>query len=128
MSVLRLSFAALLFAGALLPVQSAYADASKWGAIAIETKKAEKEPFYGIGGDDTEQAASDTAVSECTKAGGEECKTIVTYEQCGALAVDGKGNAGWGKAPSKKDAETGALKACEGGDCTIAISDCTSDE
>ncbi|WP_196501991.1 DUF4189 domain-containing protein [Aestuariivirga litoralis] len=128
MTSLRLSLAALLFVGALMPSQFAFADASKWGAIAIDTKKAEKEPYYGIGGDDTEAAASDTAVAQCKEAGGEECKTIVTYEQCGALAVDGKGNAGWGKAPTKKDAESGALNACKEGDCTIAVSDCTSDE
>lgn len=129
MTGLRFSLAALLLISTILPASVARADDPyKWGAIAVDTKKAEKEPAYGVGGDDTEKAASDTALDECKKAGGEQCQTIVTYEKCGALAIDGKGNAGWGKAPTKKDAESGALKACEGGDCTIAVSDCNSDQ
>jgi len=129
MTGLRLSLAALFLASALAPATIARAeDAYKWGAIAIDTKKAEKEPFWGTGGADTEKDASDEAAKNCTDAGGETCQTIVTYQQCGALAVDGKGNAGWGKAPTKKDAETGALSACKDGDCQIAKSDCTTDE
>ncbi|MDE2385550.1 MAG: DUF4189 domain-containing protein [Alphaproteobacteria bacterium] len=129
MSFSRVSLAALIFAISLLPAPAAHADDtqdSKWGAIAIDTKKAEKAPYYGVGGDDTEDAASETAMKNCKEAGGEQCKTIVTYEACGALAVDGKGTAGWGKAPTKKDAEMQALSGCKEDACQIVVSDCNT--
>ena len=80
-----------LLSTATLP---AVADSYKWGALSLDTEKAEKEPYYGVGGGDTEKEAGDIAVDECTKAGGAQCTLAVTYEQCGALAVSGKGEAG----------------------------------
>ncbi len=105
----------------------AMADSYKWGALSLDTEKAEKEPYYGVGGADTEKEAGDIAVSECTKAGGKQCTLAVTYQQCGALAVSGKGEAGWGKAPTKKDAETQALSGCKGDACSIVVSDCNAE-
>ena len=95
----------------LITGTAAVAEATKWGAIAVDTQKAEKEPAWGTGGADTEQEAIDIAVKFCTDEGGAVCKAIVSYEQCGALAVDGKGEAGWGKSPTKAGAEKQALSA-----------------
>lgn len=120
----RFVFALSLFA---VPTIPASADSYKWGALSLDTEKAEKEPFYGVGGADTEKEAGDIAVEECTKAGGTTCTLAVTYEQCGALAVSGKGEAGWGKAPTKKEAEKQALEGCKGDSCSVVVSDCNAE-
>lgn len=101
-----------------------FAAETKWGALALDTEKAEREPYYGVGGADTEQEAIDAAMGFCKDAGGVACKSMVTYEQCGALAVSGKGSAGWAKAATKADAEANAVKACEDAECKVATSDC----
>ena len=106
-------------------MSSALADDSKWGVIALDTEKAEREPYYGVGGGDTEQEATDAAMGFCKEAGGVECKPLVSYEQCGALAVTGKGTAGWGKDTTKDLAEAQALKGCDDAEnCKIVVSDC----
>ncbi len=117
-------FGFLLLAAASVPALS---DSYKWGALSLDTEKAEKEPYYGVGGADTEKEAGDIAIDECTKAGGAKCTLAVTYEQCGALAVSGKGEAGWGKAPTKKDAEAEALQGCKGDSCSVVVSDCNDE-
>lgn len=124
MSLKPYIFALAMLAAATAP---AVADSYKWGALSLDTEKAEKEPFYGVGGADTEKEAGDIAVEECTKAGGVKCTLAVTYEQCGALAVSGKGEAGWGKAPAKKDAEKQALEGCKGDSCSVVVSDCNAE-
>ena len=96
----------------------------KWGALAIDTEKAEAEPFYGVGGGDTEQQASDNALSFCKEDGAKECRVLVTYQQCGALAVTGKGDFGWGMAPTKEDAEKQSLLGCKSAECKVVVSDC----
>ena len=100
----------------------AYAD--DWGAIAIDTQKAEESPYYGVGGGDTEKEAVDNAFNFCVEAGGKKCKAIVSFQQCGALAVSGKGDAGWAKAATKKNAEVQALTACQNDACQVLVSDC----
>ena len=126
---MNISFKPVVFALSLLAVSTvpAFADTYKWGALSLDTEKAEKEPFYGVGGADTEKEAGDIAVEECTKAGGAKCTLAVTYEQCGALAVSGNGEAGWGKAPTKKDAEKQALEGCKGNSCSVVVSDCNAE-
>ena len=111
----------------LITATSAVAETTKWGAIAVDTQKAEKEPAWGTGGAETEQDAIDIAVKFCTDEGGAVCKAMVSYEQCGALAVDGKGEAGWGKSPTKAGAEKQALAGCCAGDCTVVTSDCNAE-
>ena len=124
MHLKKLVFAGLALAIFVGPVA---AETTKWGALALDTAKAEKEPYYGIGGADTEKEAGDIAVQECTKAGGAQCTLATTYEQCGAIAVSGKGEAGWGKAPTKKDAEAQALQGCKGDSCSVVVSDCNAE-
>ncbi len=115
-----------IFVALFLCATSASAETYKWGAIALDTQKAEKEPAWGVGGGDTEQEATDNAMKFCVDAGGAVCKAAVTYEQCGALAVDGKGNAGWGKTPTKTETEQQALKGCGADDCKVVTSDCNA--
>ena len=105
----------------------ASAETFKWGAIALDTQKAEKEPAWGTGGGDTEKEATDNAMKFCVEAGGKVCKAAVTYEQCGALAVDGKGDAGWGKSATKAGAEKQALEGCGKDGCSVLTSDCNNE-
>jgi hypothetical protein len=98
--------------------------AAGWGALALDTEKAERSPYYGVGGGDTEQEAIDNAMKFCQEAGGKACKSLVTYEQCGALAVSGTGDAGWGKAPTKIQAEAQAIAGCQNDQCKVVSSDC----
>lgn len=121
MSVIRPS--AIVLALCLSAV-TAQAGETAWGAIAIDTEKAERDPYYGVGGADTEKEASATALGFCKDAGGVTCKTIVTYQACGALSVNGNGTAGWGTAATKAEAEAGANKACDDETCAIVVSDC----
>jgi hypothetical protein len=124
MSLKPFVFAISLLAATVIP---AFADSYKWGALSLDTEKAEKEPYYGVGGGDTEKEAGDFAVEECTKAGGAKCTLAVTYEQCGALAVSGKGEAGWGKSDTKSGAEKQALEGCKGDSCSVVVSDCNDE-
>ena len=102
----------------------AFARDATWGALALDTAKAEKAPAYGVGGADTEEEASSIAMDFCEKAEGVSCKVAVTYEKCGALAVSGKGEAGWGKSDSKDGAEEQAMEACAADACDVVVSDC----
>ncbi|MEO9168820.1 MAG: DUF4189 domain-containing protein [Aestuariivirga sp.] len=119
-----------IFAALMLTVTiatPASAETYKWGAIALDTQKADKEPAWGVGGGDTEKDASDTAVKLCKDEGGAVCTAAVTYEQCGALAVDGKGAAGWGKSPTKGGAEKQAIDGCGADSCSVVTSDCNNE-
>lgn len=102
---------------------SGMAAESKWGAFAVDTSDKTKAPYYGVGGGDTEKEASDYAMKFCKEEGGKECTLAVTYEQCGALASNGK-SIWWGVAPSQKDAEVQALQGCKDGACKVVASDC----
>ena len=95
-----------------------------WGALALDTAEVEKAPAYGVGGADTEAEASSIAMDFCVEAEGVSCKVAVTYEHCGALAVSGKGEAGWGKSESKEGAEEQAMQACAADACEVVVSDC----
>ena len=97
-------------------------------ALALDTEKAERAPFYGVGGGATEEEAVGNAMNFCKEAGGVTCKSLVSYEQCGALAVSGTGDAGWGKAPTKTTAEAQAMAGCQNDLCKIVASDCNGAE
>jgi hypothetical protein len=117
------ALALILLAATALP---AAAESTKWGALALDVAKAEKEPAYGVGGGDNEKEASDFALKFCQEAGGAKCAVATTYEQCGAIAVSGHGDAGWGKAPNKKAAEAQAIEGCKDGACKVVTSDCNN--
>ena len=110
--------AALAFATVAAP-----AWAGSWGAIAVDLTVIEKDPWYGVGGGDSEQEATDNAIKFCKEAGGTTCKVAVTYNQCGAYAAS-KSHGGWGKAPDKAGAEAQAISGCSNEHCKVVVSDC----
>jgi hypothetical protein len=111
-----LAFGGLLFA-------SVSASADSWGAISIDLKTAETEPYFGVGGGGSEDEATANAQKFCAEAGGAECKTVVTYQQCGAYAASKTGG-GWGKSTTQKTAEDQAMAGCNDDGCKIVTSDC----
>jgi hypothetical protein len=77
-----------------------------------------------IRGGDSEDEANRNAIKFCHETGSKAgCKVVVTYRQCGAFASDGH-DAGWSKAPTRKEAEIGAIQACEKDGCKLVTSDC----
>ena len=62
----RMSMKPLVFAISMLAVTAvpAFAESYKWGALSLDTEKVEKEPYYGVGGAETEKEAGDIAVED----------------------------------------------------------------
>ena len=109
---------------ALVLCAAAPALAEPWGAIAIDQSQATKEPGYGIGGGDSEEEAKKNAIKFCHESGTVDgCKIMVTYKNCGGIASNGH-DIGWAMAPTKKDVEINAIKACGKDDCKVVTSDC----
>jgi hypothetical protein len=96
------------------------AAAKSWGAISVDTGEA---PSYGVGGGDTKDEADKNAQKFCGTAGGKNCSTVLSYEQCGAYAASASG-AGKGVGATQKSAEAAAISDCKGADCKILTSDC----
>ena len=95
-----------------------------WGAIAIDTTQTTTAPSWGVGGGASEDEANENALNFCLKTGSKAgCRVVVTYQQCGAFASNGH-DAGWSKAPTKTEAEDGAVKACGESGCKLVTSDC----
>jgi hypothetical protein len=97
--------------------------ADSWGAIAIDLGKFENSPYYGVGGGESEDEATSNSLKFCKEAGGESCKSVVTYNACGAYAASHK-HGGWGKSSTKKEAEVQALAGCGDEHCVVVVSDC----
>jgi hypothetical protein len=112
------------------PVQDSSAKGQKpaapdiaWGAIATDATIGETDPYYGIGGGDTQVEAEKNALKFCRKEGAKRCVLRLTYTQCGAYALSEVGS-GTGLGATKREAERLALSACKGRDCEIVASDC----
>jgi hypothetical protein len=114
-------FFSMWFAGMM--ITSPVVAADKWGAIAGDETRGEKDPAYGVGGGDSEKEARKHSLKYCNKAKGENCKVVVTYNTCGAYAVTKK-YSGVGTGSSKAEAETAALEQCGSPKCKIIVSDC----
>lgn len=112
---------ALAFASFLLAAAPALAD--NWGAISIDLERADRAPYYGVGGGSSEAEANSNALKFCKEAGGKECKSVVTYQQCGAYAASRAGG-GWGRSATKRTAEAQAMAGCNAEGCKIVVSDC----
>ena len=95
----------------------------KWGAIAVDLEKPDQDPYYGIGGGNTEDEAKESSLQFCRDAGGKACKPVVAYQECGAYAASRK-NGGWGINTTQKTAEAKALSGCDDDSCKIVVSDC----
>ncbi|WP_058533839.1 DUF4189 domain-containing protein [Legionella saoudiensis] len=94
-----------------------------WGVIAADSASHDKNSAYGIGGGSTREEAEKNAQQFCNDAGGEQCSTMVTYQQCGAYALS-KNHHGIGVGASKEIAEGKAISQCHDADCSIIASDC----
>ena len=94
-----------------------------WGAIATDAAKGETDPYFGIGGGDTQLEAEKNAIKFCRDAGAKRCTLRLTYTQCGAYALS-EADSGTGTAATKREAERLALSACKGRGCEIVASDC----
>jgi len=115
-------FGALLALGC---VASASAADYKWGALSVDTTKLNSDAGYGVGGGDTEAEAECNAQTFYSGDGARGCKVVLTYRQCGALAVPSSGASyGWAKAATEQAAKAGALEVCNERSCKIVASDC----
>jgi hypothetical protein len=94
-----------------------------WGAIAVDLQKADRSPYYGVGGGDSDEEAKTNAMKFCKEAGGQECKPVVAYQECGAYAASKKGG-GYGINTTKKTAEAKAISGCDDDGCKVVVSDC----
>jgi uncharacterized protein DUF4189 len=124
---MRTTFSKWMIAGlgaaGLFAAAPAAAAETAWGAISVDLSATTVDAAYGIGGGDTEAEAVENGQKFCAKSGGASCKSVVSYQRCGAFATNGH-DGGWGKAPTKKEAEASAMRACEKGDCQLLVADC----
>lgn len=109
-----LAAAVICFSGSTLAV----------GAIAVDDEVGETEPGYGFStGHDNKDAAKRAALSECKKAGNDNCKFKVWFESCGAYAASKKYyGVGWGETEGK--AKAMALEKCGNAACKIKVAEC----
>ena len=94
-----------------------------WGAISVEQLKGDTDPYYGIGGGDSQAEAEKNAQAFCREAGAQRCRVQLSYMQCGAYAVSPTGF-GVGIGSTGKAAEQAALGACKDKSCSMVVSDC----
>ncbi|MBB3456343.1 hypothetical protein FHT86_004651 [Rhizobium sp. BK313] len=128
-----------------VPVPPPQEERGIWAAIAYSTPDEKHGFFWGA---DKRQEAIDTALKYCKRDGGSKCVVVTVfrnhrhwddddntgfpYDRCGALAI-GKEESNrvtpWGanSAPTRREAEDLALKACElsGSQCKVREWVCT---
>ena len=94
------------------------------GAIAIDDRVGEDEPAYGFSiNQETKEAAKSIARRYCEEYGGTQCRAVVWFETCGAVAVSKK-HYGYGYGRSKDKAMEDALDMCEKKSCKIVVAKC----
>ncbi|NEX60906.1 DUF4189 domain-containing protein [Noviherbaspirillum galbum] len=94
------------------------------GSIAIDDQIGEAEPAYGVVvGEDSADAAKKEAVKTCKEYGGTNCKAMVWFKKCGAVAVTKK-YYGYGYGDTKAVATQKALEMCGRNNCNIVASEC----
>lgn len=94
------------------------------GSIAIDDQVVDDEPAYGIAiGEDSKEAAQRNAVKYCREYGGTNCRSVVWFETCGAVAVTKK-YYGYGYGKTKAIATGKALEACGRNSCKIVAAEC----
>ena len=112
------------FAFGLIASTSLAAVAADWSAIAVDFRDDMSRTAWGIGRGESMAEAGTAAMAFCAKSGGGNCRTVVSYTNCGAFAA-GKSSVGYGMADSQKMAETNALAGCGASSCKIVVSDCS---
>ncbi len=94
------------------------------GAIAIDDELGEDEPAYGFAtGEDNKNDAKKSALKFCKEAGGANCKFVVWFETCGAVAVSKK-YYGYGYGKTKAIATAKALEMCGQNSCKVTVAEC----
>jgi hypothetical protein len=98
--------------------------ACAWGSIAVDDSYEDDDIGFGYStGHDTEAAASTGALDECKNSDNANCKVVLRFKACGALAGL-KRKFGVGEGSTKPQAEQVAMKACGLSACTILASEC----
>jgi len=97
--------------------------ASATGAIAVNDDQgtAAEDAGYGVGYGSSKKEASSNALKECKSAGNDQCKVMLTFEQCGAY-VGNKAFYGTGIGSTEAAAQKAAKADCP--DCKLIVSDC----
>ncbi|MBF0191065.1 MAG: DUF4189 domain-containing protein [Magnetococcales bacterium] len=110
----------MVFAMGLVLPGSAFS----YGAIAIDDQMGEVDPAYGFSiGQDSKQEAKRVAMRYCKEYGGTNCRMIVWFETCGAVAVSRK-YYGYGYGRTKEKAIDDALEMCGHKRCRVVASEC----
>lgn len=95
-------------------------------AIAVDDTELSHPDNVGYGYSDSEpsrSAAERSALSECRKAGNQNCRIALWFESCGAYAASHRNyGVGWGA--SEQAANAKALRECGSTACTIVVSLC----
>jgi hypothetical protein len=114
---------AVATAGLLLgAAQTAFA----WGAIAVDDESGQTARDVGYGyvtGANSEAAAERGAMAECRKRNSKNCKVVLTFESCGAYAVD-KSNWGTSEGVSENASRRNAIAQCGKAACKVAVAVC----
>ncbi|MBF0133215.1 MAG: DUF4189 domain-containing protein [Magnetococcales bacterium] len=110
----------------LVLLASFYVAPNAWavGAIAIDDQMGDDEPAYGVAvGEDDKRSAKRAALKYCRQEGGSNCRFIVWFETCGAVAVS-EDYYGYGYGRTKAKATADALKMCGSNECNIVSAEC----
>lgn len=95
-----------------------------FGAIAVDDEVGETDPSYGfVTGEETREAAQRKALKYCKEYGGEDCRVVVWFKQCGAYAASKK-YYGYGYGPTKAKATSDALEMCGKNSCKLVVAEC----
>jgi hypothetical protein len=95
-----------------------------WGSIAVDDSYEDDDIGFGYStGHDTEAAASTGALEECKNSDNANCKVVLRFKACGALASV-KRKFGVGEGSTKQQAEQLAMTACGQPACSIMASEC----
>jgi hypothetical protein len=94
------------------------------GAIAVDDRKGQTEPGYGLSlGHKSKERAEQGALTECRNAGNRDCKVAVWFESCGAYASSKRYfGIGWGA--NLGSAKAMALQKCGRDSCEVRVARC----
>ncbi len=94
-----------------------------YGAIAVDDDVSMREPAYGFSiNQPSRQEAERVALNYCRKYG-ENCRSVVWFETCGAYAASAK-HYGYGWGANKAKATNDALTMCGSNSCKVIVAEC----
>jgi hypothetical protein len=116
----------MTFLSAALFATVSASTAFAWGAIAVDDDYGEDPADAGyafVTDDPSRNAAAADAMATCQSSGNDNCRLVLTFQNCGAYAAS-KTQYGAGAGTTVQQAERRALADCNGSDCQIVVSDC----